>query len=67
MGLVSSQKLVELIAQQQGEVIYQPSLKEVSSFLLENLHPGDMALFLGAGNLNQIIPSAIASINQISA
>ena len=66
LGLVSSQKLVELIAQQQ-EVTYQPSLNDVSSFLLEKLRPGDIALFLGAGNLNQIIPSAIASISQISA
>ncbi len=67
LGLVSSQKLVELIASQQAQVTYQPSLNDVSKFLVANLHPGDMALFLGAGNLNQIIPSAIASIGQISA
>lgn len=67
VGLVSSQKLVELIAQHQERVTYQPSLNEVSKFLLENLHPGDIALFLGAGNLNQIIPSAIASFAQLSA
>jgi UDP-N-acetylmuramate--alanine ligase len=66
LGLVSSQKLVELIAQQQKDVTYQSSLKEVANFLLANLRPGDIALFLGAGNLNQIIPSAIASIGQIS-
>jgi UDP-N-acetylmuramate--alanine ligase len=47
-------------------VTYQSSLKEVANFLLANLRPGDIALFLGAGNLNQIIPSAIASIGQIS-
>ncbi|MBW4664627.1 MAG: UDP-N-acetylmuramate--L-alanine ligase [Chroococcus sp. CMT-3BRIN-NPC107] len=63
--LVSSQKLVELIALEQ--VTYQPSLNDVSKFLLENLRSGDMALFLGAGNLNQIIPSVISSISQISA
>ena len=67
LGLVSSQKLVELIAQHQEKVTYQPSLNDVSSFLVEKLRPGDIALFLGAGNLNQIIPSAIASISQISA
>lgn len=67
LGLVSSQKLVELIAQQQETVTYQPSLNDVSKFLLANLRPGDIALFLGAGNLNQIIPRAIASISQISA
>lgn len=66
LGLVNSQKLVELIAQQQ-QVSYQPSLNDVSKFLSANLRPGDIALFLGAGNLNQIIPSAIASISQISA
>lgn len=67
LGLVSSQKLVELIAQHQENVTYQPSLNSVSKFLLANLRPGDIALFLGAGNLNQIIPSAIASIGQLSA
>ena len=67
LGLVSSQKLVELIAQHQEKVTYQPSLNDVSSFLVEKLRPGDIALFLGAGNLNQIIPSVIASISQISA
>ncbi len=67
LGLVSSQKLVELIAQQQGKVTYQPSLNSVSKFLLENLRSGDIALFLGAGNLNQIIPSVIDAISQRSA
>ena len=67
LGLVSSQKLVELIAQQQETVTYQSSLNDVSKFLVKNLRPGDIALFLGAGNLNQIIPSAISSIGQISA
>ncbi len=67
LGLVSSQKLVELIAQHQENVTYEPSLNSVSTFLLANLRPGDIALFLGAGNLNQIIPSAIASIGQLSA
>ncbi|WP_009632285.1 UDP-N-acetylmuramate--L-alanine ligase [Synechocystis sp. PCC 7509] len=66
LGLVSSQKLVELIALQQ-QVTYQPSLNDVSKFLLKNLRPGDIALFLGAGNLNQIIPNVISAINQISA
>jgi UDP-N-acetylmuramate--alanine ligase len=35
-------------------------LQAVQSFLAELLQPGDLALFLGAGNLNQIIPEAMA-------
>jgi UDP-N-acetylmuramate--alanine ligase len=33
-------------------------------FLLATLHPGDLALFLGAGNLNQVIPEVIATLRQ---
>jgi hypothetical protein len=32
----------------------------VAAFLKETLQPGDTALFLGAGNLNQIIPDVMA-------
>jgi UDP-N-acetylmuramate--alanine ligase len=31
----------------------------VSEFLTQNLQPGDICLFLGAGSLNQIIPDVV--------
>ena len=58
----------EIVAQEIGlhhpQVVYQPSLKAVYSFLTENLQPGDLAIFLGAGNLNQIIPEVVAFYEQ---
>ncbi|HEY9667197.1 MAG TPA: UDP-N-acetylmuramate--L-alanine ligase, partial [Coleofasciculaceae cyanobacterium] len=40
-------------------VYYRPTLESVAEFLKQTLQPGDLALFLGAGNLNQIIPQLI--------
>ncbi|MCL1467251.1 UDP-N-acetylmuramate--L-alanine ligase [Argonema galeatum] len=59
-GQISGQVVVEEIAKHHLQVRYEPSLQSVCQFLKENLHPGDIALFLGAGNLNQIIPEVIA-------
>ena len=66
LGQISSQKLVEMIATHHPQVTYQPTLSSVSKFLLQTLRPGDLVLFLGAGNLNQVIPEVIASIRQTS-
>ncbi len=43
-------------------VSYQPCLSNVQAFLLECLCPGDLAIFLGAGNLNQIIAPTIEAM-----
>ncbi|KJH70585.1 UDP-N-acetylmuramate--L-alanine ligase [Aliterella atlantica] len=64
LGQVSSQQLVLLIGKRHSQVTYQPTLNAVSQFLCQNLNPQDIALFLGAGNLNQIIPETIAAIRQ---
>ncbi len=45
-------------------VYYQPSLQSVVAFLQETLLPGDITLFLGAGNLNQVIPQVMAFYEQ---
>jgi UDP-N-acetylmuramate--alanine ligase len=48
-------------AQNYPQVHYHPSLCSLSSFLQQQvLQPGDLALFLGAGNLNQQILQIIA-------
>jgi UDP-N-acetylmuramate--alanine ligase len=58
-GLISGEKLVAEIAKHHPNVRYQPTLDAVSQFLNQNLVPTDICLFLGAGNLNQIIPGVV--------
>ncbi len=53
---INGDHLRKAIATHHERVYYQPTLESVSRFLTEILQPGDLALFLGAGNLNQIIP-----------
>ncbi len=54
---ICGQQLAEAIAARQPQVFYQPDLSIMASFLKEEiLQPGDLAIFLGAGNLNQVIP-----------
>lgn len=60
-GNIDGEQLAQEIAVNHSQVYYQPSLPQVNSFLLDYLQPGDLALFLGAGNLNQILPELIAS------
>ncbi|MEB3337112.1 MAG: UDP-N-acetylmuramate--L-alanine ligase [Leptolyngbyaceae bacterium] len=61
LGKVSGQQVVELIGHHHPHVSYQASLQSVSAFLSKTLRPGDLALFLGAGNLNQIIPEVMTT------
>lgn len=57
---VSGQQVADLIAANHNRVYYKPTLKSISAFLSEILQPGDLALFLGAGNLNQVIPEVLS-------
>jgi UDP-N-acetylmuramate--alanine ligase len=61
---VSGQQLAEAIAMHHAKAIYQPTLPEVYAYLIETLAPGDLVLFLGAGNLNQVIPQLNAYYQQ---
>ena len=60
LGQINGQQVADLIAKHHPNVHYQPSLRSISHFLGETLAPGDLALFLGAGNLNQIIPEVMS-------
>ncbi|MBE9051683.1 UDP-N-acetylmuramate--L-alanine ligase [Nostocales cyanobacterium LEGE 11386] len=62
LGQISGEQLAEEIAKQHPQVLYQPNLPLMSEFLLQTLRPGDLALFLGAGNLNQVIPEVITAL-----
>ena len=64
MGQISGEDLAGEIAKLQAQVIYQPNLLLMSDLLRQKLLPGDLALFLGAGNLNQVIPEVIATLCQ---
>jgi UDP-N-acetylmuramate--alanine ligase len=62
---VSGQQLAEAIAMHHPKVVYQPTLPDVYAYLVEALVPGDLVLFLGAGNLNQVIPQLNAYYQQV--
>ncbi len=62
LGQISGEQLAVEIAKQHPQVVYQHTLPLMSEFLLQTLRPGDLALFLGAGNLNQVIPEIITTL-----
>ncbi|MEM9002265.1 MAG: UDP-N-acetylmuramate--L-alanine ligase [Cyanobacteria bacterium P01_F01_bin.86] len=56
---ISGETVAKAIAAHHPYVQYCPTLEAVHAVLVERLQPGDMALFLGAGNLNRIIPEVM--------
>ncbi|MBD2090302.1 UDP-N-acetylmuramate--L-alanine ligase [Microcoleus sp. FACHB-1515] len=64
---VSGAQLADAIAAHHPQVVFQPTLPAVSAFLMEQLAPGDLVMFLGAGNLNRIIPELTAYFAQLEA
>lgn len=58
---ITGQQVANAIAIHHPHVIYSPHLESLKTFLQELLQPGDLAVFLGAGNLNQIIPEMMES------
>ncbi len=64
LGHISGEKLGLEVGKNHPHVVYQATLAGVCEYLLQALEPGDLALFLGAGNLNQIIPEVMASLRQ---
>jgi UDP-N-acetylmuramate--alanine ligase len=65
LGQVTGQDLAEAIATHHPQSTYQPTLQTVSAYLMETLLPGDLVLFLGAGNLNRVIPELTTFYQQI--
>ncbi|MEM1392698.1 MAG: UDP-N-acetylmuramate--L-alanine ligase [Cyanobacteria bacterium P01_A01_bin.80] len=63
-GLISGERLAIEVCKNHSNVEFQPTLADIRLFLEQNLRPGDLALFLGAGNLNQTIPQIIESLRQ---
>ncbi|MFM7425651.1 MAG: UDP-N-acetylmuramate--L-alanine ligase [Elainella sp.] len=65
LGQVTGQQLADAIAAHHSQVAYQPTLQSLSAYLMETLEPGDLVLFLGAGNLNRIIPDLVTFYQQL--
>ncbi|HEY9637802.1 MAG TPA: UDP-N-acetylmuramate--L-alanine ligase [Coleofasciculaceae cyanobacterium] len=59
LGHITGEQVRDAIAAHHKNVYYSPTLESVSELLTKILRPGDLALFLGAGNLNQIIPKVM--------
>ncbi len=57
---ISGQDLAQAVQHHHPQVIYESSLKALNEALPQLLQPGDLVLFLGAGNLNQISPHVIS-------
>jgi UDP-N-acetylmuramate--alanine ligase len=64
---ITGREVADAIAAFHPDVHYQGSLSDVQSFLVKNLKSGDLAIFLGAGNLNQIITPTIEAMAAVPA
>ena len=58
---ISGEQLANAIAEHHEQVFYHKDLDTLPEFLRSQiLQPGDLTMFLGAGNLNQTIPKTIS-------
>ncbi len=57
---INGEIVADYISKYHDQVYFHPHLQTLSEFLVDFLEPFDLTLFLGAGNLNQIIPQLIA-------
>jgi UDP-N-acetylmuramate--alanine ligase len=58
-GLIDGRRFADAVATHHSFVTYEPTLEAVKIYLRAALRRGDLALFLGAGNLNQTIPDLL--------
>ncbi len=63
-GKITGEQVSEAISAVHKQVNYAPTLRDVQNFLVNNLQSGDLAVFLGAGNLNQAIAPTITAIEE---
>lgn len=57
---VSGRQLADAVAGAHPRVFYGHTLDDIQVALAHSLRPGDLVMFMGAGNLNQIIPQVMA-------
>lgn len=56
---ITAEMLVDAVKKHHDQVYYHPSVSTLKDFLKDTLQSGDLTLFLGAGNLNQVIPQLL--------
>jgi len=56
---ITGQTLAQTMEKYHNKVLYHPELSSLKDFLTDFLQPQDLTLFLGAGNLNQVIPQLL--------
>ncbi|MEL7350439.1 MAG: UDP-N-acetylmuramate--L-alanine ligase [Cyanobacteria bacterium J06560_5] len=61
---ITGQQVTEAIAQQRPNTTYHATLDEVTQVLSTTLSPGDIVIFLTAGNLNSILPTVMDAYKQ---
>lgn len=64
---LSGDQVAAVVAEHHTQVSYQPTLADVQSHLQHTLKSGDLAVFLGAGNLNQAIAPTLAALREFRA
>jgi UDP-N-acetylmuramate--alanine ligase len=63
---MSGASVAAAIAEHHPHVSYQETLVDVTDYLKANLASGDLVVFLGAGDLNRIIPDMLSHFQQQS-
>jgi UDP-N-acetylmuramate--alanine ligase len=66
LGQVSGQQVADAVQRHHRQVYYHPCLSTLREFLADILQPGDLSLFLGAGNLNLVIPELLMSVEPLA-
>jgi len=61
---VSSEKLVEAVRQESQHVEYAPTLDKLRAAVRTAMQPGDVVLFLGAGDITTVAQQIAADLNQ---
>ncbi|MEM9150896.1 MAG: UDP-N-acetylmuramate--L-alanine ligase [Cyanobacteria bacterium P01_F01_bin.3] len=59
---IDAQQVQAAIAQHHESVTLKASLDDIKQYLPQISQPGDLILFLGAGNLNSVIPDVLAAL-----
>ncbi len=65
-GTISGMDVAECTRQYHAAVSYCATMEAVQAYLGTLLQPGDLVVFLGAGNLNQLIPDIMADQERLS-
>ena len=59
------ERVARAISEHHQHVHYWPTLDRIETGLQDFLQPGDLVVFLGAGNLNQVFPKVVEFHRQV--